>query len=225
MAVVGSAGKLIIASRGKRLSQHNSGVCPQRVSSAVNLVLCNFVPWERNPEGSGRHIYYPSYCWTMSACDFWCLDVLWGGGRERCWTQSLNTSRVCEWEGVRTGRERGLHRRGADREDTGSEAAPVPAQYAPSRASSGSQPSAGIFDGSPGQALLQSLLHPFLACRWETGAAGGSICWGLDMVSTARLGKGVAGHRRLCRGGLAVVEYGTSNVTCQLAILSPVNTD
>ncbi|MEQ2177738.1 hypothetical protein GOODEAATRI_006707, partial [Goodea atripinnis] len=39
LAVVGSAEKLIMASRGKRLSQHNSVVCPLRVKSAVNLVL------------------------------------------------------------------------------------------------------------------------------------------------------------------------------------------
>lgn len=38
--------ELVRASGGKRLSQHNSVVCPLRVNSAMNLVLYNFVPLE-----------------------------------------------------------------------------------------------------------------------------------------------------------------------------------
>lgn len=47
----------------------------------------------------------------------------------------------------------------------------------------------------------------------ETRNAGGSICRGLAVVSPARLGKGVAGHPRLCHGGLTVVDHSAAHHT------------
>lgn len=53
LAVAGSAEELIMASRGKRLSQHNSIVCPLRVTNThfcyctLNLVLLMFVSFKR----------------------------------------------------------------------------------------------------------------------------------------------------------------------------------
>lgn len=189
LAVAGSAEKLIMASRGKCLSQHNSVVCPQRVKSAVNLVLCNFVLWEGKAEGGGKSILLPPLIVELCLLVIFLVSGRVVGWREGCWMQSLNTSPVCEWEGVRTGRECGLHRRGADRGDTGAEAAPVPAQYSPSRASSGSLPSAGICDGSPGQAHLQCLLHLFLVCRWDRS------CWRLHLLRAQHGLDGPPGER------------------------------
>lgn len=70
-AVVRSVEELIMASRGKRLSQHNSNVCPLRVTSAIKLFTF-IVPFEGKTQGSKR---------TVSGGDFWCLDLLLGGGR------------------------------------------------------------------------------------------------------------------------------------------------
>lgn len=60
-----------MASRGKRLSQHNSNVCPLRVTSATELFTF-IVPFEGKTQGSKG---------TVSGGDFWCLDLLLGGGR------------------------------------------------------------------------------------------------------------------------------------------------
>lgn len=117
-----------------------------------------------------------------------------------------------------------LHRRGADRVDGGAEAAPVPAQHALSRAPSGSQPSPGICDGSPGQSHLQRLLHLFLALRKRRGealeapSAEGSR-WSLQPA----WGKGLVGLCDSATGSHSGrPQHGTSHVTCQLARLSPL---
>lgn len=77
-AVARSAEELNMSSGGKRLSQHNSTVCPLRVTNThfcycnLNLVLLMFVPFGGKTRGSKR---------TVSGQTFGCLDLLLGGRR------------------------------------------------------------------------------------------------------------------------------------------------